>query len=84
MAERGPTLEITDERSVGILLDGRDMPSHLTEGSQTFTRNAFGYWMSASQDGGARVQWISFTPDLAMAPIGHVYTELQTEARWLL
>lgn len=84
MAELGNTVEMVAEQALPIVLEGRAWHSVLSSATDIFVRNAFGYWMSALQDGIARVQWISFTADLAMAPVGHVYTEVQIEARWLL
>lgn len=84
MADRGQTVVASPEQSSGIVLDVRRLATALAQGSQTFIRNAFGYWLSALQDLAIRVQWVSFTPDLVDAPVGHAYTELQIEARWLL
>jgi hypothetical protein len=86
----GRDLRIQDNESSSskqnrsIANEGRPIKSVLTQGASVLQRNAFAYWLSAKQDGGARVRWVSFTPDLAEAPVGHTYTELQIEARWQL
>lgn len=84
MAELGNTVLMVAEEALPIVLEGRGLQSVLSAATDIFVRNAFGYWLSALQDGIARVRWFSFTADLAMAPVGHVYTEFQIEARWLL